>query len=249
MARQCHLSSHIGNFSLAFRPHGRLYLLPREEFIGHAQSLTLLGYVELTEDEFRTYLTLQQSMRHTLEQERSVVCDYLSRHGFESVCRELLALSEHMAPLIYYVGERCISNFYNVGKSGFELENTLTGTLEQVIAQRENSSVECLIVAYCLHLLSRSGSYTRLEELNSTQVSCHSLKEYFDAKHVFYQSVGASHPGTATGSFDASSLEEKAVMLACMRQSSRPCKTPPPRMNAGIAAPLPLEISLKFISN
>ena len=29
----------------------------------------------------------------------------------------------------------------------------------------------------------------------------------------------------------------------------RPCKTPPPRMNAGVSAPSPLEISLKFISN
>ena len=30
---------------------------------------------------------------------------------------------------------------------------------------------------------------------------------------------------------------------------SRPCKTPPPRMNTGVSAPFPLEISLKFISN
>ena len=46
--------------------------------------------------------------------------------------------------------------------------------------------------------------------------------------------------------FDGNTAETKTLLPIL---KSRPCKTLPPRMNAGIAAPLPLEISLKFISN
>ena len=108
-----------GNFSLAFRPRGRLYLLPREEFDAHAEALTLLCHVALDTSDLQTYHALRKSTQEVLEQDRAEICAELKERGFERVCTELGSVSEHMAPLIYYVGERCISNFYEVGKSGF----------------------------------------------------------------------------------------------------------------------------------
>lgn len=210
-----------GQISLAFRPHGRLYFLSRNEFEDHSEFLTLLGHVEFAEDELSTFHTLKHSAQEALEQERTAIVSYLLRHGIKSVCNELLVLSEHMAPLIYYVGERCISNFYNIGKSRFKLENTLADALNEVIEQREDASIEFLTTAYCMHLLLRSGSYTRLEELNSTQLSRCNLEEYFDVKNDLYQRFAGNHSNVITfSSFPySSSLEEKAVLLAHTRNA------------------------------
>lgn len=209
-----------GQISLAFRPHGRLYILTRKDFEVHSEFLTLLGHVEFSEGELLTYLALKQSDQCALEKARTVILNYLFRHGIESVCEELLTLFDHMAPLIYYVGERCVSNFYDIGKSGFKLESTLMEALEEVVKQREDSSIEFLTTTYCLHLLLHSGSYTRLEELNSTQLSRPALEKYFDVKFCLYQKIGGSHSDVNTFSpYVLSSLEEKAVWLAYMRGS------------------------------
>ncbi|MDO8990092.1 MAG: hypothetical protein Q7U91_10715 [Sideroxyarcus sp.] len=215
-----HRFSTNGQISLAFRPHGRLYFLPRKDFEAHSEFLTLLGHVELSEDELLTYLALKQSEQCALEQERTVILNYLVRHGVENVCGELLALSVHMAPLIYYVGERCVSNFYDIGKSGFKLESTLAQTLKEVIEQRKSSSIESLTTAYCMHLLLHSGSYTRLEELNSSQLSRPVLDKYLDVQYGIYQKTGGIRSDVnAFSMFSSSSLEKKAVLLADMRKS------------------------------
>lgn len=205
-----------GDVSIAFRPHGRLYVLPRNEFEVHADFLTLLGHIELTESELREYLALRKSDQCALAQDRAPVLAYLLECGLESVCKELLALSDHMAPLIYYVGPHCFSNFYNIGKSEFKLETTVIQALQLVDAQRENSPTEFLVLAYCLHILLRSGSYTRLEELNSTQLSRSALEHYFDAKHAAYRKTAGNLPETEF--FPSTSVEEKARLVAQMKK-------------------------------
>lgn len=220
ITRKNHSFASDGQISLAFRPHGRLHVLPREDFEVHSEFLTLIGHVELTEAELVTYLATKQSAQCALEEERTVILSYLFQHGFECICGELSRLSEHMAPLIYYVGEICISNFYDIGKSDFKLESTLEHALKEVLEQRENAPIEFLTTIYCLHLLLQSGSYTRLEELNSSQLSRSVLADYFDAKYGVYQKAGGVYSDVESYSlFSSSSLEDKAVLLAHIRRS------------------------------
>lgn len=208
-----------GQLSMAFRPHGRLYLLDRDTFSAYSDSLILLGHVDFSHEELSAFRALRASDREALEREKSVVIAYLLRHGIDSVCGELRSSFLHMAPLIYYIGDCCISNFYNVGKSGFELEFTLTHALNQVSELRENAPPEFLMLTYCLHLLSRSGTYTRFEELNSTQLSSDSLNEFFDDKYDFYRMVSESFYDKtgSSASFFLNTLEEKAISLSHMR--------------------------------
>src|SRR5262249_34913068 len=74
-------SSCAGNLSLAFRPHGRLYLLPRDEFETHAALLTLLGHVELDTRDLRLYRAHRQSTQEALEKERGEICAELNERG------------------------------------------------------------------------------------------------------------------------------------------------------------------------
>jgi len=205
-----------GNFTLAFRPHGRLYLVPREEFTAHTPALTLLCHVDLSEDDLRSYETLRQAARQALEDERAAICADLEEQGYARVSTEIASAAEHMAPLIYYVGERCISNFYNVGKSGFANETTLAQALQQVSAQRDQADIETLTAAHCLHLVLRSGSYTRLEELNATQLSRSAVAEFFAAKRAFYQEAGRCSADERSA---AASLREQAGLLSRMRET------------------------------
>jgi hypothetical protein len=216
MAQDRPASTSAANFSLAFRPHGRLYLLPREDFEAHAGALTLLCHVELDGDDLQTYHVLRRSTRLALEEERAEICADLDDQGFERVCRELAFAAEHMAPLIHYVGDRCVSNFYTVGKSGFAPEMTLADALRHVVERPEEADIEALTAVHCLHLVLRSGSYTRLEELNSCQLSRPAVAEFFKAKRAFYEEACGC---PAEEGFAAAPLREKAMRLARMREA------------------------------
>src|SRR5690606_10414437 len=83
-----------------------------------------------------------------------------------------------------------------------------------------NAPIEFLTTVYCLHLLLRSGSYTRLEELSSSQLSRPILADYFDSKYGAYQKAGGAHSDVESYSlFSSSPLEDRAVLLAHMRRS------------------------------
>lgn len=208
-----------GNMGLAFRPHGRLYILPKEDLDTHSQFFTLLGYFNLAEGELCTYRSMKELERSSLEQERTTVLNYLLPYEIERVCREIVTLSNHMAPLIYYVGEYTISNFYEVGKSGCKLESTLEHALNTVIEQQENAPIEFLMIVFGMHLLLRSGGYTRLEELNSTQFSFVGFEQFFESKYEIYKKVlDSKSPISSESSFYSSSLGEKAELLAEMRK-------------------------------
>jgi hypothetical protein len=206
----------VGNLSLAFRPHGRLYLLLRETYEAHVHSLTLLCHVELDCGDLETYHALRRSAHNALQQEREEICADLREQGFEVVCSELGSVVEHMAPLIYYIGERCISNFYNVGKSGYAPEMTLADALQHVVEQREHADIEVLTAVHCLHLILRSGSYTRLEELNASQLTRRTVEEFFDTKAAFYEETCDC---AVEKHFASATLREKAALLARMRET------------------------------
>lgn len=205
-----------GNLSLAFRPHGRLYLLPREAYEAHVEALTLLCHVELDRKDLETYRALRRSDESALKHQRGEICADLREQGFEGVCSELAFVAEHMAPLIYYIGERCISNFYNVGKSGYAPETTLADALRHVAERREHADIEALTAVHCLHLVLRSGSYTRLEELNASQLSRRIVLEFFDAKAAFYEETCDC---AVDKHFATAPLREKAALLARMRET------------------------------
>jgi hypothetical protein len=209
-------SSSAAAISLAFRPRGRLYLLPREDFERHAAALTLLRHVDLDPSDLEAYHAQRQSTQQALEDARAEICADLDQHGFAPVCAELGAVAQHMAPLIYYVGDRCISNFYDIGKSGFALEMTLADALDHVARLGAQAEIEPLTAVYCLHLALASGSYTRLEELNSTQLSRPAMRDFLTGKHDFYQQ---SCDAPVQPGLDGESLREKAARLARMRDT------------------------------
>lgn len=96
----------------------------------------------------------------------------------------------------------------------------MENALKNVCDQRENSPIELLTAVYCLHLLLLSGSHTRFEELNSSQLSGPVLASYFDDKYAIYQKAGGAHSDVESHSlFFSSFLEDKAVLLAHMRRS------------------------------
>jgi hypothetical protein len=203
-----------GNLSIAFRPHGRLHLLARGDFEAQATVLALLCHVELEAGDLETFHALRRSTEEALEQERAAICADLDKQGYERVCTELLAITEHMAPLICYVGDRCISNFYNVGKSGFAGETTLADAVRQVSERRAKADIAILTAIHCLHLIAASGPYTRLEELNAGQLSRSTVAAFFDGKRAFYETIDRH---AADESFNFLSLREKAAWLAAMR--------------------------------
>ena len=216
VAQDLSIEPAAGNFSLAFRPHGRLYFVPREEFEADASALRLLCHVALDADDLATYRTLRRSTEEMLEQERGEICADLTEQGFDRVCADLAFAAEHMAPLIYYIGDQCISNFYEVGKSGFPREMTLTHALEQVEGQRAHAKIEALTAVYCLHLALGSGGYTRLEELNGTQLSRSALIRFFDAVHGSYEPIC---PSPAKEDFASLSVRARSAALARMREA------------------------------
>jgi hypothetical protein len=211
------LSKDSGNMAIAFRPQGRLYMMPNETFKSHEKVLKLVGYVELEESDLFKFHEIQRLQNSTLETSRAEICAYLNRFGFESICTELLVAVEHMAPLIFYIGEKCISNFYSIGKSGATFETTLPSAIQNVQYKKDDADIESLIAVFCISLLLRSGTYARAEEMNSAQLSRETLESFFAAKRIFYQELSPASTD-AIREFNAMPLSDKATLLSKMRE-------------------------------
>ena len=76
-----------------------------------------------------------------------------------------------------------------------------------MIEQQENAPIEFLMIVFGMHLLLRSGGYTRLEELNSTQFSFVGFEQFFESKYEIYKKVlDSKSPISSESSFYSSSL-------------------------------------------
>lgn len=202
------------NVAISFRPHGRLHILPYDVHTRYEPHLTLLRSFALPSASVDRFHHLAKAEQTKLEECRHEVCEELDAIGFDAACDELVQAANHMAPLIHYVGDLCIANLYEVGKSSFEREKSFDEAVAEVLTQRHGAPIEQLVHVHSLLLALRSGGYTRLEELNSTQLSNDALNAFFDAKHSQYQ----AHLDCAMPShFHALSLGEKARSLRDQR--------------------------------
>ncbi len=202
--------------TMCFRPHGRLYLLPNADVprLQNQVKTAMTASVPLSVlDQFSEIRSREEQQ---LEIWRQQAVDYFVREGYRAVTERLTIALDHMAPLIYYVGLHCFSNFYNVGKSGFDLETSIDVVLRHVAEQKERSESRQLAFVYCLALLLASGTYTRLEELNSAQINPTVIGAFFAAKLRFYQARFPVLSADVAG-FDSLSLPRKAEVLAAIR--------------------------------
>jgi len=202
--------------TMCFRPHGRLYLLPNADVPRLQNQVTVAMAASVLRSVLDQISEIRSREGQQLEIWRQQAIDYFVREGYQPVVDRLSKAIDHMAPLIYYVGLHCFSNFYTVGKSGFDLEITIESALRHVEEQKESSETRQLIFVYCLALLLASGTYTRLEELNSAQLNPTVIGAFFGAKLRFYQ---ARFPvlSADVASFDSLPLPRKAEVLASIR--------------------------------
>jgi hypothetical protein len=202
--------------TMCFRPHGRLYLLPNAEVPRLRNQVTTAMTVAVPQSVLDQFNEIRSREQQQLEIRRQQAIDYFSREGYRAVVERLSYAIDHMAPLIYYIDLHCFSNFYNVGKSGFDLEISIDNALRHVEEHKEASESRQLMFVYCLALLLASGTYTRLEELNSAQINPTVVGAFFGTKLRFYQARFPVLSADAAG-FDSLSLPRKAEVLAAIR--------------------------------
>ena len=209
-----------GLISIAYSNYGRIYVIPRSEILENSNCLSLIADVELTEEQISSYNLYLNREKQELEKEREKIVNYFREFNLEEICFDLKFITSHMAPLIYYIGKICISNFYEIGKQGCYYEVTLEKALQTVLESKENSEIEYLTLVFCLHFLVKSGGYTRLEELNSRQISLSSLNDFFDKKYDYYKEYIKENSSLIDGiEFKQLEITEKACMLAKLRES------------------------------
>lgn len=210
------ISKHLGNFVLAFRPHGRLHFLPKEEFDLNEKLFILLGFLTLTDQCVSEFRQIRLDQHKAIEQDRENILSYFEEFGYEKICRTVSAAVNHMAPLIYYVGDHCVSNFYDIGKSNLPSESTLQSAIEEIKEKERHASIETLTVILCLWLLLRSGANSRAEELNLSQISLHNVNKFFERKKLLYGQI--NEPDADLKHFDRANLLSKAEILALTRE-------------------------------
>ncbi len=171
-----------GNFVLAFEPHGKFHILEKFKFEQYHLNYKLLAYLNLDDDITSYFQYLYKKQNDDLIDSKTQIIDYFHKNTYSKVCLSLLDLIQHMAPLIYYVNDYCFANFYTIGKNNNELSNTLENVIKDVLAQKDSAKIEYLNLVYCIDILLQSGTYTRLEEMNSHQLNLSTLKTFFYRK-------------------------------------------------------------------
>lgn len=117
----------------------------------------------------------------------------------------------HMAPVIYYVGDHVYSNFDYLNNLTSNRINFKKNNLFEYWDSEDYRSwdKEDLIFICFLDYLLESGIQTRCEEFNAKQISLKILEKYFDIKHDEYLSEGI----VISDYNYESSLESKAQSL------------------------------------
>lgn len=172
---------------LAFRPHGRALIVSSEFFDLRKDSLSLVFRFRISSYLHDSACEAAKQELSDLESRRQEIAEFLFSKNSIDVASEIAEAIKHMAPLIFYIGENCYSNFYDLGRTGYSREYELTNTLLEVVNLRNDASIEALTLTYCLKLLFISGSYTRPEEMNSGQLTLKTLKRHFQMLAFRYQ--------------------------------------------------------------
>ncbi|MBA2676712.1 hypothetical protein [Ramlibacter sp.] len=201
------------NTALVYWPQGKLAMLPRDALCGTEH---VLGFLPLESDAFACFLELRHQQMLRLEADRGTAAAFFEQIGYDAACAEVTRAIEHMAPLIYYLGDHCASNFYELGKPESPRASTLASCIADVRTRRELARIESLTVVLCIFVLIRSGANYRAEELNSSQLSLRVLHRFLDDKREYYAQFDDCD--TCAAPWDGStSLLSKAESLAAMR--------------------------------
>lgn len=174
---------------LSFRPHGRALIVSNEFYDLNKDSLSIVVKFRISSHLNLSAGNAAKQELSDLESKRQEIIEYLFGKNSTDIASEISEAIKHMAPLIFYIGENCYSNFYDIGRTNYSREYEITNTLLEVSNLRKDASIEALTLTYCLKLLFISGSYTRPEEMNSGQLTLPTLKRHFQMLAFRYQEV------------------------------------------------------------
>lgn len=172
---------------IAFRPHGRLLIVNSNFAKLHNDFLSIVYKFRISSDLYDLACEASKRELCDLESYRNQINNLLFDSYSKDIASDILEATKHMAPLIFYIGENCYSNFYEIGRSTYPREHELNKALIEVIENRNNASIDALTLTYCLKLLFTSGSYTRPEEMNSSQLTLPTLQRHFRILAFRYQ--------------------------------------------------------------
>lgn len=121
----------------------------------------------------------------------------------------------HMAPVIYYVGASCYSNFdylNNLSSKTKEINRNclLEYWLESPLEKWEEN--DYIFVCFTDYILN-SGIQTRLEEFNGKQISLGNLEEYLEFKYYQYKRLLGDTDVEFLGDFSELELDNKVQKL------------------------------------
>jgi hypothetical protein len=203
-------------FVLSMRPYGRVSVLPAEEYTLSENALTEVTRFTLQDKHIDQIRKAQQADILLLQAGLAVLTEFYETEGYVQIADRLNSAVKNMAPLIFYIGDKCFSNFYNVGKGDVPWEYEIHAALTHLKQEQSNASVSVQTLAFCLDLLMRSGTYTRAEELNSCQLNVETLQAHFLRAFDHYRSITAKACITRN-EFASLPLPEQSNMLASLR--------------------------------
>lgn len=208
--------THTAELALVMRPHGQCRIVNIADYHQHRVHLRLVRQFSVP-----SFVHFEAGARTLFAQNHwtmwaSDLRQSVTQGELMDAARALQDGITHMAPLVLHVERQCFSNFYYVGTDEFVWETTLHTALEAVIQQGHDAPMDCVVLTRCMHLLWRSGGYTRLEEFNGRQLTPLSLQAWFLKRFGDYQ---ASSQGEEQDfdAFVALSPESQADALAQMR--------------------------------
>lgn len=203
-------------FVLAMRPHGRIAVLPRDEYASHEKGLTEVQRFFVSMEDCEDIHQAQAEDWRLLQAGEETLAAYFESEGYASVAARLDKAAKNMAPLIFFIGDVCISNFYNIGKGDVPWESEIHHALSVLAETGPDASLVLRTFAYCFDMLLRSGTYTRAEEMNSCQLNLETLAAHFLDVYDSYRYIRAAGC-VERHVFSALPLPAQAGMLAELR--------------------------------
>jgi len=205
-----------GEFVLAMRPYGRIAVLPRDEYATHEKGLTEVQRFSVSMEDCEDIRQAQAEDLRLLRAGEETLAAYFASAGYASVAARLDKAARNMAPLIFFIGDVCISNFYNIGKGDVPGECEIHHALRVLSETGPEASLVLRTFAFCFDMLLRSGTYTRAEEMNSCQLNLETLAAHFLDVYDSYHYISAAGC-VERHTFNALPLPEQAGMLAELR--------------------------------
>jgi hypothetical protein len=203
-------------FVLSMRPHGRIAVLPHEQYALYEKGLTEVMRFSLSGAEFEDICRAQVEDLRLLQAGEEILAAFFQEEGYANVAARLDQAARNMAPLIFFIGDVCVSNFYNIGKGDVPWECEVHHALKVLAESGPEASLVVRTFAFCFAMLLRSGTYTRAEEMNSCQLSMETLSAHFLDVYDSYRQVSAKDC-MERHAFSALPLAQQAGILAELR--------------------------------